>query len=162
MTLSDVLNQACAGDRMTVTRTNMSGGLYSVVSGPVLAAPGLDCAVGIDLLDGEPHIVRRADGQVFGDITSLTITREGRQVAVYERHLDPEPASPPVHSTDLLDERDKRPRTTNIGRVLWWCQAGRGWTFNPSESHLYHDMHYQLTLAEVLHSRPNLTITGWK
>lgn len=31
--LSDVLDQACAGDRMTVTRTNVSGGLYSVVSG---------------------------------------------------------------------------------------------------------------------------------
>lgn len=67
-----------AGDIVTVVRTN-GGGTYSIVSGPALAAPDLDPAIGIDLLDGEPHILRRSDGEVFGDIVELHVQREGHR-----------------------------------------------------------------------------------
>lgn len=70
-----ILDTARFGDRLTVTRSN-GGDVTSYVEGPVLAAPDVSRAVGIDLLDGEPHVVRREDGAVFGHIIEIEIARK--------------------------------------------------------------------------------------
>lgn len=78
-----VLDQIHAGDDLHVKRVNRDGSLRSRVVGPALAAPSVDPAIGIDLLDGEPHIIRRPDGEVFGEITYLSVMRLNRIVATY-------------------------------------------------------------------------------
>lgn len=60
-----ILDQARFGDTLTVVRTN-GGSLTSTVSGPVLGASDVSPAVGIDLLCGEPHVVREHDGDIWG------------------------------------------------------------------------------------------------
>lgn len=80
MTLTDdqihaILDTARFGDRITITRSN-GGDVTSYVEGPVLAAPDISRAVGIDLLDGEPHVVRREDGAVFGHIIEIELARK--------------------------------------------------------------------------------------
>lgn len=67
-----ILDAARFGDRITVTRSN-GGDVTATVTGPVLAAPDVSKAVGIDLLDGGPHVIRREDGQVFGQIVDLRV-----------------------------------------------------------------------------------------
>lgn len=67
-----ILDTARFGDRITVTRSN-GGDLTATVTGPVLAAPDVSKAVGIDLLDGEPHVIRRETGHVFGQIVDLRV-----------------------------------------------------------------------------------------
>lgn len=74
--INDRLDSVQCGDIVMVTRTN-GGDLTATVTGPALAAPP-DKAVGIDLLDGEPHVIRREDGQVFGVIVELWIEKVGR------------------------------------------------------------------------------------
>lgn len=69
-----ILDDARFGDRITVTRSN-GGDLTSTITGPVLAAPDVSRSVGIDLLDGEPHILRRETGEVFGDVLSVTLRK---------------------------------------------------------------------------------------
>lgn len=68
----EFLDHVSAGDNIEVIRTNSARTLDSVVYGPALAAPGMDLSVGIDLLDGEPHVVRRKGGQIFGDFVYLS------------------------------------------------------------------------------------------
>lgn len=68
-----ILDQARFGDTLTVVRTN-GGDLTSTVSGPVNCAPDFSKAIGIDLLDGAPHVVRRADGQIFGQFLDVQVT----------------------------------------------------------------------------------------
>lgn len=70
-----ILDTARSGDRIAVTRSN-GGDVTSYVEGPVLAAPDISRAVGIDLLDGEPHVVRREDGAVFGHIIEIELARK--------------------------------------------------------------------------------------
>lgn len=67
----EFLDQVSAGDLIEVIRINAGRNLESIVYGPALAAPGMDLSVGIDLLDGEPHVVRREGGQIFGDFVYL-------------------------------------------------------------------------------------------
>lgn len=67
-----ILDTARFGDRITVTRSN-GGDLTATVTGPVLAAPDVSKAVGIDLLDGEPHVIRRSSGEWFGTIVQLEV-----------------------------------------------------------------------------------------
>lgn len=69
-----ILDQARYGDILTVVRTN-GDDLTSTVSGPVTCAPGISRAVGIDLLDGEPHIVREHSGDIYGAFLSITLTK---------------------------------------------------------------------------------------
>lgn len=69
-----ILNTCLPGDHLTVTRIN-GGSLTSVVSGPVLCEPSVSGAVGIDLLDGEPHIVRRENGSTFGLFESIEVRK---------------------------------------------------------------------------------------
>lgn len=79
-----ILDDARFGDRITVTRSN-GGELTATVSGPVLAAPDVSRAVGIDLLDGEPHVIRREDGEVFGQIVDIKV-----EIGPYDNgHGDP-------------------------------------------------------------------------
>lgn len=66
-----ILDRTKAGDLITITRSN-GGDLYSTVSGPALVS-GTDPAVGIDLLDGEPHVIRRSSGEWFGTIVQLEV-----------------------------------------------------------------------------------------
>ena len=68
-----ILDTCRFGDHLTVTRTNGEG-LTSVVSGPVICAPSMSRAVGIDLLHGLPHIVRRPNGTLFGEFLDVQIT----------------------------------------------------------------------------------------
>ena len=69
-----ILDQARFGDTLTVVRTN-GDRLTSTVSGPVICAPDISRAVGIDLLDGEPHVVRREDGRSFGHFLRVELTK---------------------------------------------------------------------------------------
>ena len=68
-----ILDTCRFGDHLTVTRTN-GGDTTSTVSGPVLCAPGLDKAVGIDLLEGQPHVLRNSRGHLFGEFLDVQIT----------------------------------------------------------------------------------------
>ena len=71
--VNHILDACRFGDHLTVTRTN-GGDLTSVVSGPVICAPDVSRAIGIDLLDGETHVVRREDGQIFGQFLDVQVT----------------------------------------------------------------------------------------
>lgn len=85
--LTRVLDTIKPGDIVTVVRTNGGGGLTSTVSGPAIAAPDLDPAIGIDLLDGEPHIIRRPNGEVFGQVASVIVWRgQGPAAALVGRY----------------------------------------------------------------------------
>lgn len=77
-----ILDTCRHGDHLTVTRTN-GGSLTSVVSGPVLCAPDVSRAVGIDLLDGETHVVRRENGATFGMFESIVVRKAGAPKLTY-------------------------------------------------------------------------------
>lgn len=70
----EVLDRASFGDILTVVRTN-GGDLTSTVSGPVICAPDISKAVGIDLLDGDPHIVREHEGDIYGAFLRVELTK---------------------------------------------------------------------------------------
>lgn len=81
-----ILDMARFGDRMVVIRQN--GALppqTSTVMGLVLAEPRLSSAVGVDLFDGEPHMVRTHSGSIPGTIHSLDLIRDRVMIAVYRR-----------------------------------------------------------------------------
>lgn len=69
-----ILNKARFGDTLTVVRTN-GGRLTSTVSGPALAEQIMSPAVGIDMLDGDPHIVRDHSGDIWGQFQSVTLEK---------------------------------------------------------------------------------------
>ncbi len=74
--LSDLLDRARFGDYLHITRANGDHTLHARISGPVLAADD-DKAVGIDTLDGEPHIVRTTNGVIYGDIIDARLLVRG-------------------------------------------------------------------------------------
>lgn len=85
-----ILDACRAGNHLTVTRSN-GGDLTSTVSGPVIC--DVSRAVGIDLFDGEPHIVRSEDGRVFGAIVRMEVGPRQRpepeaEPDTYTRHRD--------------------------------------------------------------------------
>ena len=69
-----ILNKARYGDTLTVVRAN-GGRLTSTVSGPVLGEQLMSPAVGIDMLDGDPHIVRSHSGDIWGQFQSVTLEK---------------------------------------------------------------------------------------
>ena len=69
-----ILDKSRFGDTLTVVRTN-GGRLTSTVSGPVIGEQLLSSAVGIDMLDGDPHIVRDHSGQIWGEFQSVTLEK---------------------------------------------------------------------------------------
>lgn len=69
-----ILDKARFGDTLTVARTN-GGRLTSTVSGLVLGDPSMSPTVGIDMLDGDPHIVRDHSGEIWGEFQSVTLEK---------------------------------------------------------------------------------------
>ena len=69
-----ILNEARFGDTLTVVRTN-GGDLTSTVSGRVLGDQSLSPAVGIDMLDGGPYIVRENSGAIWGQFLRVTLKK---------------------------------------------------------------------------------------
>ena len=67
-------------DHMSVTVANGDRTLTAHIKGPVLAA---DPAVGIDLLDGEPYLLRKANGTVWASVQCATLSRDGQTIATY-------------------------------------------------------------------------------
>ena len=74
--LSDLLDRARFGDYLHITRANGDHTLHAQVSGPVLGTPD-DKAVAINTLDGEPHIVRTANGVIYGNIIAASLLVRG-------------------------------------------------------------------------------------
>lgn len=69
-----ILDQARFGDTLTVVRTN-GGDLTSTVTGPVLGDQSRSPAVGIDMFNGEPYIVREYSGDIWGQFLRVTLER---------------------------------------------------------------------------------------
>lgn len=88
-TPDDLLDLAEFGDRITLIRKN-SDEIWTGIRGPVLAASDVSRAVGIDLLDGASHIIRRPDGEMFGNITYLALTRRGYLFALFQEEAEAE------------------------------------------------------------------------
>ena len=63
--LHELLDQTQFGDRLTLA--HRSGKHTTRISGPVLTDQTHDPSVGIDLLDGDPHIVRTSTGVSQGE-----------------------------------------------------------------------------------------------
>ena len=63
--LHELLDQTQFGDRLTLAHSN--GKHTASISGPVLTDQTHDPAVGIHLLDGDPHIVRTSTGVSQGE-----------------------------------------------------------------------------------------------
>ena len=76
------LDLARYGDHLSVTVANGDGTLTARIEGPVLAADA-DPAVGIDLLDGAPYVLRKARGIVWAPVRRATLSRDGQAIATY-------------------------------------------------------------------------------
>ena len=79
--LQKLLDQARFGDILSIT--NGRGKHLCYLSGPVLGDQTHDPCVGIDLLDGEPYIVRDGAGTVWAPISYAAIYRDGGLVAMW-------------------------------------------------------------------------------
>ena len=84
--LQKLLDQAQFGDLLTITHRR--GKHLANISGPVLADQTHDPSVGIDLLDGEPYIVRNEAGIVWAPIAYATLCRDGELVATLVEDAD--------------------------------------------------------------------------
>ena len=79
--LQKLLDQTQFGDLLTITHRR--GKYLASISGPVLSDQTHDPCVGIDLLDGEPYIVRNEAGFVWAPIAYATLCRDGGLVAMW-------------------------------------------------------------------------------
>ena len=79
--LQKLLDQTQFGDLLTITHRR--GKYLANISGPVLSHQTHDPCVGIDLLDGEPYIVRNEAGFVWAPIAYATLCRDGELVAMW-------------------------------------------------------------------------------
>ena len=79
--LQKLLDQTQFGDLLTITHRR--GKHLANISGPVLSDQTHDPCVGIDLLDGEPYIVRNEAGIVWAPIAYATLCRDGELVAMW-------------------------------------------------------------------------------
>lgn len=70
----EILDQARFRDILTVVRTN-GDNLTSTVSGPVLGGQRLSPAVAINMLDGQPYIVREHDGAIWGAFLNVKLEK---------------------------------------------------------------------------------------
>ena len=94
--LHGLLDQTQFGDRLTLAHSN---GKHPArkhtarISGPVLTDQTRDPSVGIDLLDGDPHIVRTPTGVVWAPVVQAVLHRGGEVIAKWDaadRLSDPE------------------------------------------------------------------------
>lgn len=79
--LQKLLDQTQFGDLLTITHRR--GKHLANISGPALSDQTHDPCVGIDLLDGEPYIVRNEAGFVWAPIAYATLCRDGELVAMW-------------------------------------------------------------------------------
>ena len=93
--LHELLNQAQFGDRLALAHSN--GKHTASISGPVLTDQTHDPAVGIHLLDGDPHVVRNSTGVVWAPIVQATLYRGGEIVAAWDAAIPsaPKEQAPP-------------------------------------------------------------------
>ena len=84
--LQKLLDQTQFGDLLTITHRR--GKYLANISGPVLSDQTHDPCVGIDLLDGEPYIVRNEAGFVWAPIAYATLCRDGELVAMWVENAD--------------------------------------------------------------------------
>ena len=90
----ELLDQTQLGDRLTLAHSN--GKHTASISGPVLTDQTHDPAVGIHLLDGDPHIVRTSTGVVWAPVVQAALHRGGEVIAKWDAadHLEAQQASP--------------------------------------------------------------------
>ena len=79
--LHALLDLAQFGDRLTLTHSN--GKHTARISGPVLTETH-DPAVGIHLLDGDPHVVRTSTGIVWAPVVQAALHRGGEVIAKWD------------------------------------------------------------------------------
>ena len=86
--LHELLDQTQFGDRLTLA--HRSGKRTTRISGPVLTDQTHDPSVGIDLLDGDPHIVRTSTGVVWAPVVQAALHRGGEVIAKWDAadHLE--------------------------------------------------------------------------
>ena len=77
--IQKLLDQTQFGDILTIT--SCRGKHLASISGPVLSDQAYHPGVGIDLLDGDPYIVRDKAGIVWAPIAFATLCRDGRRIA---------------------------------------------------------------------------------
>lgn len=99
--LHELLDQTQFGDRLTLA--HRSGKHTTRISGPVLTDQTHDPSVGIDLLDGDPHIVRTSTGVVWAPVVQATLHRGGEVIAKWDAadHLEAQQTSQQATSADL-------------------------------------------------------------
>ena len=100
--LHELLDQTQFGDVLTLAHSN--GKHTASISGPVLTDQTHDPAVGIHLLDGDPHIVRTPTGVVWAPVVQATLYRGGEVIAKWDAaadHLEAQNAPQQATSADL-------------------------------------------------------------
>ena len=99
--LHELLDQTQFGDRLTLA--HRSGKHTTRISGPVLTDQTHDPSVGIDLLDGDPHIVRTSTGVVWAPVVQATLHRGGEVIAKWDAadHLEAQNTPQEATSADL-------------------------------------------------------------
>ena len=80
--LHGLLDQTQFGDRLTLAHSN--GKHTASISGPVLTDQTHDPAVGIHLLDGDPHIVRNSTGVIWAPVVQAALYRGGEVIAKWD------------------------------------------------------------------------------
>ena len=86
--LHELLDRTKFGDQLTLALSN--GKHTASISGPVLTDQTHDPAVGIHLLDGDPHIVRTSTGVVWAPVVHAALHRGGEVIAKWDAadHLE--------------------------------------------------------------------------
>ena len=86
--LHELLDQTKFGDQLILA--HRIGKHATHISGPVLTDQTHDPSVGIDLLDGDPHIVRTPTGVVWAPVVQATLYRGGELIAKWDAadHLE--------------------------------------------------------------------------
>lgn len=86
--LHELLDRTKFGDVLTLAHSN--GKHTASISGPVLTDQTHDPAVGIHLLDGDPHIVRTSTGVVWAPVVHAALHRGGEVIAKWDAadHLE--------------------------------------------------------------------------
>ena len=106
--LHELLDQTKSGDQLILA--HRVGKHTTHISGPVLTDQTHDPSVGIDLLDGDPHIVRTPTGVVWAPVVQAALYRGGEPIAKWDAaadHLEAQQASPqPVTAQPAAQQGD--------------------------------------------------------
>ena len=69
-------------DHLSVTVANTDGSLTARIEGPAQAADA-DPAVGINLFDCAPYVLRNGRGVIWASVRFATLSRDGQTIATY-------------------------------------------------------------------------------